>query len=124
MWTNKDASGIDEMLHPEFVHEGITGEPIPGRDAFRDLHRRLCATFSEIRFEIRNVVAEGDSVAYQHVAQLTHAATGNTVHWGGVAITEVRDGMFVRGAESVEWLSLLQQLGHVAEDVLDQVLER
>ena len=122
VWNSRDASAIDELLHQDFIHEGVTGEPIPGRDAFKELHRRLCATFSEIDFQIRHVICEGNQLAYQHAAQLKHEATGRTVSFGGVAIAEIEDGMFVRGVESVEWLALLQALDMVPDDILDELL--
>jgi C-1 hydroxylase len=86
-------------------------------------HQRFVTAFPDIRFEVLDVISEGDRVLVQWTASGTHTerlatVTGETIPptrrratVSGAMITQVRDGKAVRGWFYWDQLALLAQLG-------------
>ena len=86
-------------------------------------HQRFVTAFPDIRFEVLDVISEGDRVLVQWTASGTHTerlatVTGETipptrrrVTVPGAMVAEARAGKMVRGWFYWDQLSLLSQLG-------------
>lgn len=68
IWPNSDIEALREVVHPDSVnHEAPFGTPA-GIDGVIQTMQWLGSAFSDQRYEIHHLVAEGDTVA----AHLTH----------------------------------------------------
>lgn len=69
IWAKGDTAGLAEVLHPDGInHEARPGSD-PGIDGAIQTMRWLQSAFSDQRYEIHQIIAEGDTV----VAYLTHS---------------------------------------------------
>ena len=78
----------------------------------------LAAAFPDLRIEIVELSAEGDTVAFRWLGRGTHtgplgavAPTGRTVEFEGLIVDRLQGGKVVRRWEQYDRLWLLQQLG-------------
>ncbi len=90
---------ITEFIAPDYTdHSALPGQPA-GRDAVRDTAARFRAAFPDLRWIIREMVAEGERVALRWGAEGTHrgefagcAPTGRTVTFEGITLYHLRGG--------------------------------
>jgi predicted ester cyclase len=119
-----DLAMLDELIAPEFA--GPHGEGGPA--AFRAIVSTLRTAIPDIRYEIEDVVAEGDKVAVRWHWTGTHrgpyrgfaagdtavvAATGNAIVDPGIGIFQLRDGKIVGASLQTDRLGFLQGIGVV-----------
>ena len=102
-------------------HPGVS--VLPDKRGSIAYHQRFVTAFPDIRFEVLDVVSEGNRVLIQWRATGTHAerlatVTGETipptrrrVTVSGVMLTAVREGKITRGWFYWDQLTLLAQLG-------------
>ena len=98
-------------MAPGFVNEQVAalGEGCVGRDAYRDRLPAFLALLPGLRYEIEDVVAEGErlAVAYRMRAE----PDGRPVDLRGVMLLEVRDGSIARRTDYWDALTFLRQTG-------------
>jgi predicted ester cyclase len=112
-------------LYPALVaaeYVGPRGERGPA--GFADTLHHLIAGIPNIRFEIQELVAEGDRVAVRwrwagrHTGSLFGVpASGRDLHNDGIAIYHLRDAKVVAASLQTDRLGVLQQVGLVPLDV-------
>ena len=113
---------VNELVHPQYVNheagEGGSGGP----DGFRQTVSRLRAGFSDLRFGIEDVIAEGDRVVVRGAFQGTHygefnsiPATGRRVSVQQVHIFRITDGLVVEHWACRDDLGALRQLGVLSD---------
>jgi predicted ester cyclase len=80
----------------------------------------LVAAFPDLRIEIAELSAAGDTVAFRWLGRGTHsgplaglAPTGRAVEFEGLIVDHLQGGKVVRRWEQYDRLGLLQQLGAV-----------
>ena len=103
---------LGEFISPEFVNH-TAQPPLPSTfEGARELHKTLFSAFPDMRFVIRDMVAEGDKVVTYKTLQGTHRgdfmgipATGKEVE------SDVIDIMRVAGSRCVEHWHVMDQLG-------------
>ena len=112
-------AALDELLSPDFVdHSGITNPPnLAGTKEFFTV---LFAAFPDMRFTIRQQLAEGDKVMTHKTFQGTHQgpfmgipATGKQVAFDVIDIFTVANGNLTDHWAVADQFSLMQQLGAV-----------
>jgi steroid delta-isomerase-like uncharacterized protein len=115
-----DEQIADELIHPNFVDHTNP----PGMQHGVDGHRAIVAlfrqSFPDMRWEIHDLVAEGDRVAARVTMRGAHTgdffgipATNRAVEAGGVHILRIADGKIVEHWGCNDDLSLMRQLGVV-----------
>ena len=63
IYAKGDLELVDELVHPEFAdHEPAHPDLPVGPDAVKQTVKRLHETFSDLRFEVHQEIAEGDRV--------------------------------------------------------------
>ncbi len=104
VWNRGDLSAAAEILaHPAGVRRYVSD--------FR-------AAFPDVRHEIREIIAEGDTVVVAWSARATHSGpylglppTGRPVAWTGITIAHLVDGRIVDHDTRWDMLSFADQLG-------------
>ena len=114
----QDWAAYDELNDPDFVN--LSAPPgMPADRAGGKLYlQAFAAAYPDARFEIDDMIAEGDSVVTKKTFTGTNAgefagvpATGKQVSLQYVDIMRVRDGRIVEHWLSMNQLSWMQQLG-------------
>jgi predicted ester cyclase len=117
-----DVAALAEVVAPDVVsHPGRPGEKA-GFEGVRDSMLWLGRVFSDQRWEIHHVIAEGDIVALhathhgRHTGELMGIApTGHTVAYDYVHIIRFRDGKGVEHWGVRDDMTLMRQLGVLPE---------
>lgn len=90
----KDLVGVESLLDEKVVHHNIGSEPAVGRDATLAAVKSQFDMFEPIRFRIRNLAEDGDTVLTERVDEVTVNGVMAPVPIMGTF--EVRDGRIVQ----------------------------
>ena len=113
-----DADGLAEVVHPDCVnHEAPPGAP-QGLEGMTSSMRMLEAAFSDRRWEIHQVIGEGDTVVLHCTFSGRHtgpfmglAPTGRPFAFRQVHIVRFQDGKAIEHWAVRDDLTLMRQLG-------------
>jgi len=109
---------IDELLAPDFVdHQPFPGVT-PDRAGVREFFETVLPAFPDLRFDVEDLVAEGDKLAARVVVRATHRGeflgippTGKEVSVSLVDLIRFEDGLAVERWGVTDTLALMEQLG-------------
>lgn len=112
---NMDAA--DKVVSPQFYsHDWPQGGPT-GPKAFRDYYSSLRATAPDARYEVDDLIAEGDKVVVRWRLLGTHqgefrgiAPTGRSIVLKGIAIYRVEAGKLVERWVVSDLFGVLEQM--------------
>jgi predicted ester cyclase len=112
-----ELSGLDGLVTPDFVdHAAPPGTPA-GPDAVRSVVGFLHGAFDDIRYEIHQMVAEDDTVAFRCTFSATHARpflgvppTGRRVSSAHQHMVRFRDGKIAEHWAVRDDLAMMRQL--------------
>jgi steroid delta-isomerase-like uncharacterized protein len=116
-WINrKNLAAVDQMLTPDYVdHEYGLARGSEGTKAFLTA---LYAAFPDIQVKIEDILADADKVVVRNTWRGTHqgtfrgiAPTGKSVTIKGIVIWRIADGKVAERWATIDYLSLMQQLG-------------
>ena len=122
VWVEGKTDYIAAMLAPDITIQGLEGgtEPVRGREGFRDFYDRLHAVFSDFRFVLDSVIADGPVAAARWTACVCHTgdgagvpATGKELVISGMTFIEVADGKIVAGWNEWDRLTMLRGIGAI-----------
>ena len=123
VYNGGDIALVDELIADDHICHGPLGNHC-GLESIRRDVLGLRDAFPDLRFELTDLVAEGDRVARRWVATGTHqgsfqgiAPTGRRVSLTGIAIDRVRDGKLAETWLDFDMFGLLRQLGAVEERI-------
>lgn len=117
VWNGRDESAIDRFIAPDAAGNDPTFGA--GREAFRNQWSQWQAAFPDLRFEVEEIVAEGDVVVTRWTLTGTHSgadfegvpASGATIRVGGMSLDHIRDGKIASGFDGWDELGFRRQLG-------------
>lgn len=107
VWNDGDADAVDRYLAPLYTVRHDPGDPWDGRELDREEFKRRLevsrAPFPDQRFEIRDLLADGEAVAMTWTWSGTHKgdlpgfpATGRSIRMSGVTVYDF-EGDRLRG---------------------------
>jgi predicted ester cyclase len=116
IFVNQEDRAIDELVAEDFVPH--TFRPMPrGREGLREGMKRAGAGVSEPRFEIEDLIAEGDRVVARLRTSARHTGpfmgvepTGNRYTNEEIHIFRIRDGRLAEHWHAFDTLGLMRQL--------------
>src|SRR4029077_10811434 len=118
-WNAHDPDGVAKLVSNDFVSEADTlPAAVRGPDAVRQEVQMYVRAFSDLHFEVEQMLSSGDYVMLRWLATGTHdgelmgiPATNKRVVTHGCTVEEVRKGKMVR--EWVYWDTgnMLRQIG-------------
>jgi len=118
-WNAHDPDGVARLVSNDFVSESDTmPTAVRGPDAVRQEVQMYVRAFSDLHFEVEQILSSGDYVTLRWIATGTHdgelmgiPATNKRVVTHGCTVEELRNGKLVR--EWVYWDTgnLLRQIG-------------
>ena len=113
----------DELLAPEYVcHDPNSRAGEVRADALKEGIAYFRNALAEMRFEIEDMISEGDKVVTRWTLRGTHrgelfgvAPTGKSVAMSGIVISRVDDAKIVEEWDEYDLLGLMKHLGAVPE---------
>jgi predicted ester cyclase len=116
VFVHQEDAAIDELVAADFVPHTFGPMP-PGREGLRAGMRRAGVGVSDARFEIEDMIAEGDRVAVRLTASARHTGpfmgiepSGRRYEISEIHIFRIRDGQVVEHWHEFDKLALLSQL--------------
>lgn len=114
---------VDELVAPDHVnHDPTAPEHSPGAAGIKELIGMYRAGFPDLRFETGEMFAVDGKVAHHWTMRGTHegefmgiSPTGRKVEAMGVEINHVRDGKIAASYTVSDALTLMRQLGLMAQ---------
>jgi len=108
---------VDELFAEDFVnHQGGLG-PTGDRESLKQLVGALLVAFPDMRFEIEQLLAEGDKVFLHVIGRGTHTgefmgipATGRSVLLAAMSVVRAVDGKCAERWNITDGTGLMQQL--------------
>ena len=125
-----DPEVIDELAAPDIRFEYSMHEPLRGRDEVREFALKFREAFPDLGFAgTADLIAEGDYVVGQWQGGGTHtgpafddlpvgslpAGSGKKMHFTGTTVIKVRDGMIAEELGLDDGVTVLKQLGLIAQ---------
>ena len=106
-WNAGELQDVLSHFHPELVYHPRADEPDPsphvGRDAYERLVYGFVDSFSEVTFEVMELIDAGDhviaSTVLHGVLRRQESASGAGVSDTYVFVSKLRDGLVVEGWE-------------------------
>ncbi|PZC45672.1 MAG: putative ester cyclase [Chloroflexi bacterium] len=109
---------LDEIVSPDFFNHSTAMGVTPDREGWRTSLGMLLAGYSDLHYEVSDLMGEGEMAALRfdttgiHVGNLFGVEpTGKKVDWSGMFICRVVDGKMVERWELRTDLKTMQQLG-------------
>lgn len=96
---------IDDLLAPNYVNKAMGGTDLAG---FKAMLPAMGAVISGMRFNIVNLVAEGDAVVARYTSEIT-LATGKKIEGRGLTYYSLANGKIVED-DPIETPDLTQEL--------------
>jgi steroid delta-isomerase-like uncharacterized protein len=106
-----DPDAIAAHVTDDFVneHTAALGSGCVGRDEYRRRLPGFLATFSGLRYDVEDVVAQDERATVAYTMRATHDEHPITIR--GVMRIEVRDGKVARRVDYWDALTFLEQTG-------------
>ncbi len=119
MWNSKDVDRIETLFASDAVHEDITsGMKLHGVSAIRDLFSGTWEAIPDVRVEVKGVISQGESVAWEWTMTATHTgdfpdlpATGRPFSIDGVSVIRIVGGKILSQRDYYDQASFLRQVG-------------
>ena len=119
--TRHDLDRLSDFISPEFVNHTVQPPFAPTFEGAKQLHEMLIAAFPDMRFVIRDMVAEGDKVVTYKTLQGTHQGdfmgippTGKRIECDVIDIMRIADGKCLEHWHVMDQLGLMMQIGAVS----------
>jgi len=116
VWNEGDEAAIDRYIAADAAGNDATFGA--GREAFRAQWRKWRAAFTDLHFEVEEVIAEPDTVVTRWTLSgiqtgefLGIPPTGRAVSVQGMSLDHIAGGQIVSGFDAWDELGLRRQLG-------------
>jgi steroid delta-isomerase-like uncharacterized protein len=113
-----DLNGVDELLAANFVEHHAAPGFAANKAGQREMFAALFTSFPDMRYDIEELIAEGDKVVLRGKGHGTHKgafmgmpATNKTVNIDEIHIVSVENGKITAHWAVFDRLKMLQQLG-------------
>ena len=113
-----DASLADELIAPDYINHDAGPDDAPGPHVQREIIVQMHRAFTNLKFEIVDIFAEGDRVVVRDrmIGVNTgrffgRPATNRTVDVERITIYRVEDGKLRESWTAMNTFAMLQQLG-------------
>ena len=121
MWNARNVDVVDELATEDFLNHPAIHQQQRGRQNLKDVVRMFEGAFPDFRYEVEDMVDEGDKVAVRDVFTGTHEgnfmgipATGNHVTMQTIHIFRFEDGRMAEHWAVRDDLGMMRQLGVIS----------
>jgi steroid delta-isomerase-like uncharacterized protein len=120
VWNQGSEAAIDELFGADAVAHGLGDSELDvrGPAEFKAFTAHIRGSIPDIRFQVEDMVSEGDRVAVRVVFGGTHTGpglgvepTGRRISLKGLILVRIVNGQIVEGWNSYDQLGMLRQIG-------------
>jgi predicted ester cyclase len=124
VWHSRDLDRLGDLIAEGHInHDPNNPADLVGVEGYRELITLYTTMFSDLRFEIHDIVAEGDIVCSRWTSVGTHdgkvlgiTPTGNLLKRTGVSWQRIEHGKFVETWVERDGLGLARDIGAVPSE--------
>ncbi len=124
VWNSRELDQLNDLITDNHVnHDPNNPSDLFGVEGYRELITMYTTMFSDLRFDIHEIIAEGDIVCSRWTAHGTHdgevmgiAPTGASVSRTGLSWQRVENGKIVETWVERDGLGLARDLGLVPSE--------
>lgn len=121
VWHSRDLDQLNDLIADNHVnHDPNNPAKLVGVEGFRELITMYTTMFSDLRFDIHEIIAEGDIVCSRWTGIGTHdgevmgiVPTGNSVSRTGLSWSRLENGKIVETWVERDGLGLARDIGLV-----------
>lgn len=118
VWNGGDVDAMDEILTRDQLYHDPTFDGEEDLEEFKRFIREYREAFPDLRYDVDDYVAEGDTVAFWGRVTGTHEGpfmgsepTGNEIDIMGIGVVRVEGGKIAERWANFDLFGLFQQLG-------------
>ncbi len=118
LWNERNVEVVDELVTEDFLNHAAPPDRQRGRQGLKDVVRMFESAFPDFRYEVEDVIAEGEKVAVRDVFTGTQRgyftgipATGNRVTMEAIHIYRFSEGRLAEHWAARDDLGMMRQLG-------------
>lgn len=120
IWNQRNVEVVDEIVAEDFLNYAAPSDRQRGRQGLKDVVRMFESAFPDFRYEVEDVIAEGEKVVVRDVFRGTHEgdflgipATGNRVTMEAIHIYRLSGGRLAEHWVARDDLGMMRQLGAI-----------
>ncbi len=122
VWTEQDASAIDELFVPDGTTKGLAAGPATDPAGFRAFHAAMSAQLSDLAFTVERAVSEGEWVFAVLKLTARTSRTGDPIATQGAIAWRVADGKVREAHDHWNFVDLFAQAGLLPADAMGRLL--
>lgn len=114
VWDQHDYTAIDENIRSDYIQHSRNVPP--GREGVKSFFKMIEGAFSDVKFSIEDMIAEGDKVIWRWTIQGKHIGifqglqpTGKDFSFSGISILRLENGKFAELWVEQDMMVLLGQ---------------
>jgi steroid delta-isomerase-like uncharacterized protein len=118
LWNERNVDVVDELVNEDFLNHAAPPDRRRGRQSLKDVVRMFQNAFPDFRYEVADVISDGEKVAVRDVFRGTHQgdfmgipATGNRVTMEAIHIYRLSGGKLAEHWVARDDLGMMRQLG-------------
>ncbi len=93
-WLREDLDAYLDLWAEDMSFQSpVHAEPLRGRPAFADLVRQSFAFSRPVRFDFDHIAVHGAMVLAEWEIAIERRDGGQQIHWHGMSVAEIRDGL-------------------------------
>lgn len=121
LWNERNVDVVDELVAEDFLNHAAPPGRQRGRQGLKDVVRMFEGAFPDFRYEVEDVISEGDKIAVRDTFTGTHQgdfmgipATGNRVTMEAIHIYRFSEGRLAEHWVARDDLGMMRQLGVIS----------
>lgn len=124
VWNGGDIDVLDDLLDPAYINHssGMPTPPPPGPDGLKPVVQALRGAFSDLNYDVHQVVVENGMAAVRSTMTGTHDGslfgmppTGRSVEVTQMQFERIADGRLAEHWRTTDDLTLMRQLGQIPD---------
>lgn len=121
LWNERNVDVVDELVAEDFLNHAAPPGRQRGRQGLKDVVRMFEGAFPDFRYEVEDVISEGEKIAVRDAFTGTHQgdfmgipATGNRVTMEAIHIYRFNEGRLAEHWVARDDLGMMRQLGVIS----------
>jgi len=122
VWTQQDASAIDEMFVPDGQARGLGPNVLIGPEGFKQFHSALCSLLSGFVITIDKSVESGEWISAVCTLRASDRNSGAAVLMTGSVMIRIVDEKLTEAYNHWDFIGLFTQLGLLPSGTFEKAL--
>jgi uncharacterized protein (TIGR02246 family) len=99
-WLRGDIDAYLAMWSEDMIFQSpLHQPPLRGREAFAQLVRQSMSVMRPMRFDVRHLAVQGNTLLAEWRIAAVHRESGQRVEWDGMSVAEIEGGKITRWRE-------------------------